>query len=212
VFLNSIHAFALDARQSGGSSDVKLSLCSCHHPSSVLSFSSRFFSFSYEHTSPCDDCNTSGINCSGVFNHLEMSSEAAKGINEAANRAGAAVSSASSNITQSTAGTWDRFSQWVSDNKAVAYTIAGVTLVATGGAVYFYTAGGGAAPKPKDSGVERISKKERRKIKKDLEDEAAAAQQQAAAQGKRERIPSDGLLVTHYIRYRDETSCSHCAE
>jgi len=141
-----------------------------------------------------------------------MSSEAAKGINEAANRAGAAVSSASSNITQSTAGTWDRLSQWVSDNKAVAYTIAGVTLVATGGAVYFYTAGGGAAPKPKDSGVERISKKERRKIKKDLEDEAAAAQQQATAQGKRDRTPCAISPATHYAHYRDEISSSHCPD
>lgn len=36
------------------------------------------------------------------------------------------------------ASTWDRLSSWISENKAVVYTIAGVAVVVTGaGAVYY---------------------------------------------------------------------------
>lgn len=34
---------------------------------------------------------------------------------------------------------WDRISTWVSENKAVVYTIAGVTVVVAGATVYYYT-------------------------------------------------------------------------
>lgn len=34
---------------------------------------------------------------------------------------------------------WDRISNWVSENKAVVYTIAGVTVVVAGATVYYYT-------------------------------------------------------------------------
>lgn len=34
--------------------------------------------------------------------------------------------------------TWDRLSSWISENKAVVYTIAGIAVVVTGaGAVYY---------------------------------------------------------------------------
>lgn len=40
----------------------------------------------------------------------------------------------------SSSGLWDRVSSWVSENKAVVYTIAGVAVVVTGaGAVYYLT-------------------------------------------------------------------------
>ena len=35
-------------------------------------------------------------------------------------------------------GAWDRISSWVSDNKAVVYTIAGVAVVVTGAGVVYY--------------------------------------------------------------------------
>lgn len=98
-----------------------------------------------------------------------MSSNAAQNVNDAANRASAAVSNASSNLTQSTSSSWDRLAQWVSENKAVAYTVAGVTLVATGGAVYYYTS---SSSKPSGPSVTRPSKKERRKLKKQDEESA----------------------------------------
>jgi hypothetical protein len=34
--------------------------------------------------------------------------------------------------------TWDRITNWASENKAIVYTIAGVTLVATGAGVVYY--------------------------------------------------------------------------
>lgn len=65
---------------------------------------------------------------------------------------------------------WDRISNWVSENKAVVYTIAGVTVVVVAGAgVLYYTKDGsstaGAQPK--------LSKKERRK-RKEAEKKAEA--------------------------------------
>lgn len=69
---------------------------------------------------------------------------------------------------------WDRVSTWVSDNKAVAYTIAGTVVVVTGaGAVYYFsTQKGGAFSEPSEK---RKSKKERRKEKKAAEDAAKSS-------------------------------------
>ncbi|RKU44431.1 TOM (translocase of outer membrane) complex component [Coniochaeta pulveracea] len=65
---------------------------------------------------------------------------------------------------------WDRISTWVSENKAVVYTIVGVTVVVTtAGAVYYIKNNS----EPKDT-APRPSKKERRK-KKQAEREAEAA-------------------------------------
>ena len=73
---------------------------------------------------------------------------------------------------------WDRISTWVSENKAVVYTIAGVAVVVTGaGAVYYIRNSSdskGSSPK--------LSKKERRKrkqLEKEAEVEAAAAAEAA---------------------------------
>ena len=39
----------------------------------------------------------------------------------------------------SSSGVWDRVSNWVSENKAVVYTVAGVAIAVTGaGVVYYY--------------------------------------------------------------------------
>ncbi|KAM7189066.1 outer mitochondrial membrane translocase [Rhypophila sp. PSN 637] len=69
---------------------------------------------------------------------------------------------------------WDRISTWVSENKAVVYTIAGVAVVVTtAGAVYYIrnsSQSADSAPRP--------SKKERRKrkqLEKEAEAEASAA-------------------------------------
>ena len=64
---------------------------------------------------------------------------------------------------------WDRVSNWASENKAVAYTIAGTAVVVTGAGVIYYLSdskkGGASASSDK-----KKSKKERRKEKKDAED------------------------------------------
>lgn len=38
----------------------------------------------------------------------------------------------------SSSGLWDRLTNWTSENKAVAYTIAGVAVVVTGAGVVYY--------------------------------------------------------------------------
>ncbi len=64
---------------------------------------------------------------------------------------------------------WDRMSNWVSENKAVAYTIAGTVVVITSaGAIYYFSGQkGGASSAPSEK---RKSKKERRKEKKAAEE------------------------------------------
>ncbi|KAK3942326.1 mitochondrial outer membrane 72K protein [Diplogelasinospora grovesii] len=80
---------------------------------------------------------------------------------------------------------WDRISTWVSENKAVVYTIAGVAVVVTGaGAVYYIN----KSSEPKDT-APRPSKKERRK-RKQAEKEAEADKTAAAPQENAEAGPS----------------------
>ncbi|KAB5525731.1 hypothetical protein GE09DRAFT_1152413 [Coniochaeta sp. 2T2.1] len=78
---------------------------------------------------------------------------------------------------------WDRVSTWVSENKAVVYTIAGVAVVVTtAGAVYYIKNNS----EPKDS-APRPSKKERRKRKqaeREAEEKAKAAPQEPTAEPK----------------------------
>ncbi|KAK3365769.1 hypothetical protein B0T24DRAFT_399818 [Lasiosphaeria ovina] len=72
---------------------------------------------------------------------------------------------------------WDRVTTWVSENKAIVYTIAGVAVVVTGaGAVYYLRT---SSSDSKD-GTPRLSKKERRK-QKQVEREAEAEAEKAAA-------------------------------
>lgn len=67
---------------------------------------------------------------------------------------------------------WDRFTTWASDNKAVVYTVAGISLVATGAGIYYISATGATRRLDNTTiqqGEQRKSKKERRKAKKDAE-------------------------------------------
>jgi mitochondrial import receptor subunit TOM70 len=48
--------------------------------------------------------------------------------------------------------TWDRISTWVSEHKAVVYTIAGVAIVVTGAGVAYY-----ATQKPVSSSQSRAN-------------------------------------------------------
>ncbi|KAL6415076.1 mitochondrial import receptor subunit tom-70 [Ilyonectria robusta] len=59
----------------------------------------------------------------------------------------------------SSSGLWDRLTNWTSENKAVAYTIAGVAVVVTGAGVVYYL------NDSKSSSAPKLSKKERRKRK-----------------------------------------------
>lgn len=68
---------------------------------------------------------------------------------------------------------WDRISSWASENKALVYTIAGVTLVVTAAGVVYYT----SEAKPAESGSSpaakaKANKKAKRKAKKEAEEKA----------------------------------------
>ena len=65
---------------------------------------------------------------------------------------------------------WDRITTWASENKAVVYTVAGVTLVVTGAGVIYYTS---SANKTAAADARPVSKKERRKQKREKDLEAA---------------------------------------
>ncbi|KPM43120.1 Mitochondrial import receptor subunit tom70 [Neonectria ditissima] len=60
----------------------------------------------------------------------------------------------------SSSGLWERLTNWVSENKAAAYTIAGAAVVVTGAGVVYYL----NDPSKSDS-TPKLSKKERRKRK-----------------------------------------------
>ena len=67
--------------------------------------------------------------------------------------------------------TWDRFSHWASENKAIVYTVGAVAVVATGAGVFYYLKQD-TASSSKGAGIadRKRSKKDRRKLKKDVEE------------------------------------------
>lgn len=71
----------------------------------------------------------------------------------------------------STVSVWDRITNWVSENKAVVYTIAGVAVVVTGAGVVYYLNDSNKSTPP----APKKSKNQRRKEKKKAEEEKAAA-------------------------------------
>ena len=67
---------------------------------------------------------------------------------------------------------WDRVSKWVSENKALVYTIAGVAVVVTSAGVVYYLSDSSSSAKSSATAAEkRKSKNQRRKEKKKVEDE-----------------------------------------
>ena len=67
---------------------------------------------------------------------------------------------------------WDRAANWVSENKAVAYTIAGTVVVVTSAGCYYYYYSTQKPGPPSTPTEKRKSKKERRKEKKAAEEAA----------------------------------------
>jgi import receptor subunit TOM70 len=82
---------------------------------------------------------------------------------------------------------WDRISAWASEHKAVVYTVAGVTLVATAAGVYYYVSN---APK-KDGAAEEDSSTAKRKAKKDRRKARKDVEEKLSDQSK-SRTDSDG--------------------
>lgn len=78
--------------------------------------------------------------------------------------------------------TWDRISNWVSENKAVVYTIAGVAVVATGaGVVYYLSDSGRPTPSPEKKNKKTLQRKKAKEAKK----------QQAEAAKRRSKLSED---------------------
>ncbi|KAJ5211874.1 Mitochondrial outer membrane translocase complex subunit Tom70 [Penicillium cinerascens] len=66
---------------------------------------------------------------------------------------------------------WDRITNWVSENKAVVYTIAGVAVVVTGAGVVYYLSDSKKPSGDASSSAPKKSKNQRRKEKKKAEEE-----------------------------------------
>lgn len=67
---------------------------------------------------------------------------------------------------------WDRVSTWVSENRAVAYTIAGTVVVVTAGGVVYYLSHSPEKNLEAQNHAKK-SKKERRKEKKEQQEAAS---------------------------------------
>lgn len=80
----------------------------------------------------------------------------------------AAVEDVSSNVATATSSLWDRATAWYAENKVVAWTIAGVTVVVAGGSIYYLST---RPAQPSDAA--KKTKKDRRKAKKGDAEKAA---------------------------------------
>lgn len=92
---------------------------------------------------------------------------------------------------ESSSGLWDRLSTWVSENKAVVYTIAGVAVVVTGAGVVYYL---NEANSKADSSP-KLSKKERRK-RKEAERKAAETEKASPSVGLSQSQPAAATVET----------------
>lgn len=71
----------------------------------------------------------------------------------------------------SSASVWDRVSNWVSENKALVYTIAGVSVVVTSVGVVYYLSDSSKPGASSSSSAQKKSKSQRRKEKKKVEED-----------------------------------------
>jgi len=77
---------------------------------------------------------------------------------------------------------WDRISAWASDNKATVYTIAGVTVVVSAGAIYYFN----SQPAPSDEAAteRKKAKKDKKRAKKEAEKSEKAPAEKKAEEGE----------------------------
>ena len=87
---------------------------------------------------------------------------------------------------------WARISNWVSENKALVYTIAGVAVVVTSAGVVYYLSDSGKPASGPAPTAQKKSKNQRRKEKKKAE-EAENKAKSASVQ--------DGLSLLSFIRF-----------
>ncbi|GFF32618.1 mitochondrial import receptor subunit tom-70 [Aspergillus udagawae] len=108
----------------------------------------------------------------------------------------------------SSASVWDRISKWVSENKALVYTIAGVAVVVTSaGVVYYLSDSGRTVPAPAPT-EKKKSKNQRRKEKKKAEEEKKAK----AATVQEEQVPKKAEEASEELPEVDETTVDQLSD
>lgn len=99
-----------------------------------------------------------------------------------------ATQKAAGTTSAATASAWDRLTAWASEHKTVVYTIAGVTLVATGAGIIYYVSGSGSQARLDEvARGEKKSKKERRKAKKEAQ-EALSGSRESSVEAPAQRM------------------------
>ena len=94
----------------------------------------------------------------------------------------AAVQDATAHVAGASTSTWDRISNWASDNKVAAWTIAGVTVVVAGGSVYYLTRPTEAQAAADSAASEKKAAKKSKK--KAAKKDAEKAAEEGAAESK----------------------------
>jgi import receptor subunit TOM70 len=91
---------------------------------------------------------------------------------------------------------WDRITSWASENKALVYTIAGVTLVVTAAGVVYYSSEakptGASSSSPTSKA--KANKKAKRKAKKEAEEKAKVEETEEKAKTGALKIGGDEVL------------------
>ena len=79
---------------------------------------------------------------------------------------------------------YDRITTWASEHKAAVYTIAGITLVATGAGIYYYTSESAPTPQDLEAAAEKKkARKENKKAKKNAQREQKSPPPESKPQG-----------------------------
>ncbi|KAJ5916705.1 Mitochondrial outer membrane translocase complex subunit Tom70 [Penicillium tannophilum] len=76
---------------------------------------------------------------------------------------------------------WDRVSKWVSENKALVYTIAGVAVVVTSAGVVYYLSDSSKPAPPAHKKSKNQRRKEKKKVEEEKKAKPASVQEEPAA-------------------------------
>ncbi|THC98353.1 hypothetical protein EYZ11_002134 [Aspergillus tanneri] len=98
----------------------------------------------------------------------------------------------------SSASIWDRVSKWVSENKALVYTIAGVAVVVTSAGVVYYLSDTGRTAQASPPAEKKKSKNQRRKEKERKKAEEEKKAKAASLQ--------DGIVLEQVTKKTEEPS------
>lgn len=95
----------------------------------------------------------------------------------------------------SSSSVWDRISKWVSENKALVYTVAGVAVVVTSAGVVYYLNDSNRSGKSTQPADKKKSKNQRRKEKKKAEEKKSKA-----ASGSDGTSSENSVMITAHRR------------